>query len=138
MSKPMSKEERLLRAIFADKDEKDVNKAESNAADVDTDDDDLPDNYPETYVEKAHYAQFLLHKTLESLSPALTRISRLHGLLQISQKDGKNTLPEIITNNESRMALKHLAKVKEDVNKAYCEICQINKDTKELDKCIDA
>jgi hypothetical protein len=112
-------EERLLRAIFAEKDSED--------------DDGFSEDYPQSYSGKAHYAHFLLHKSLENLSPALCKLSRLRGLLQAGQKDGKDGLPRIITNNESRMVLQHLGKVKGDVNKAYCEICQIFKDTKEPD-----
>ena len=93
--------------------------------------DEMPDNYPETCFEKADYALFCLHKVLEYLSPALVRTSRLCGLLRVSEKDGKNTLPDIITHNESRMALKHLIMVKRDVDDAYQEILSIFENTKE-------
>ena len=118
----MTAEERLLKTVFAEEDT----------------DDGKDGNILGSYSEKAYYTQFLLHKALENLSPALNRISRLCGLLQVGQKDGKNGLPSIITHNESRMVLQHLAKVKVDVNKAYCKICQINKDTREPGKCINA
>ena len=93
--------------------------------------DEMPDNYPETYFEKADYALFCLHKVLGCLSPALVRASRLCRLLRVGEKDGKNTLPDIITHNESRMALKHLAMVKSDVDEAYQEILSIFENTKE-------
>lgn len=112
--KEMTPEERLLREIFA--------KSEQ---------DEMPDNYPETYFEKADYALFCLHKVLEYLSPALVRASRLCGYLRVGEKDGKNTTPDIITHNESRMALKHLARVKSDVDEAYQEILSIFESTKE-------
>lgn len=110
----MTPEERLLRALFT--------KSEQ---------DEMPDNYPETYFEKADYALFCLHKVLEYLSPALVRASQLCGLLRVSEKDRKNTLPDIITHNESRMALKHLIMVKRDVDDAYQEILSIFENTKE-------
>lgn len=112
--KEMTPEERLLREIFT--------KSEQ---------DEMPDNYPETYFEKADYAMFCMHKSLASISPALGRISRLCGLLRVSEKDGKNTLPDIITHNESRMALRHLTMVKRDVDDAYQEILSIFEKTKE-------
>lgn len=86
-------------------------------------------DYPETYFEKADYAMFCMHKSLASISPALGRISRLCGLLRVSEKDGKNTLPDIITHNESRMALRHLTMVKRDVDDAYQEILSIFENT---------
>ena len=110
----MTPEERLLREIFA--------KSEQ---------DEMPDNYPATHLDKAYYAMFCLHKSLKSISPALVRISRLCGLLRVSEKDGKNTLPDIITHNESRMALRHLTMVKRDVDVAYKEILSIFENTKE-------
>lgn len=93
--------------------------------------DEMPDNYPATYLDKADYAMHCMHKSLESISPALGRISRLCGLLRVSEKDGKNTLPDIITHNESRMALRHLTMVKRDVDEAYQEILSIFESTKE-------
>lgn len=108
----MTPEERLLREIFA--------KSEQ---------DEMPDNYPATYLEKADYAMHCMHKSLESISPALGRISRLCGLLRVSERDGKNTLPTIITHNESRMALRHLVGVKRDVDDAYQEILSIFEST---------
>lgn len=116
----MTPEERLLKAIFA----KDDSENEGP-------DGEMPDNYPETYFEKADYALFCLHKVLGCLSPALGRISRLCGLLRIGEKDGKNTLPDIITHSESRMALRHLIMVKRDVDDAYQQILSIFENTKE-------
>ena len=110
----MTPEERLLREMFA--------KSEQ---------DEMPDNYPETYFEKADYAMFCLHESLKYISPALGRISRLCGYLRVCEKDDKNTLPRIITHNESRMALTHLTMVKRDVDEAYQEILSIFENTKE-------
>ena len=119
----MTPEERLLKEIFAKDD------AENKGPEG-----EMPDNYPDTYLDKADYALFCLHKSLKSISPALGRISRLCGLLRVSEKDGKNTLPDIITHNESRMALKHLTMVKRDVDEAYQEILSIFENTKEPGK----
>ena len=116
----MTPEERLLRALFT--------KSEQGEQD---ELDEMPDDYPETYLEKADYAMYCLHKSLKSISPALGRISRLCGFLRIGEKDGKNTLPDIITHNESCMALKHLTMVKRDVDDAYQEISSIFENTKE-------
>jgi len=119
----MTPEERLLKDIFA-KDDSENDGPEGG----------IPDNYPETYFEKADYALFCLHKSLEFISPALRRISRLCGLLRVSEKDGKNTLPDIITHNEIRMALRHLTMVKSDVDDAYSEMLAIFDSTKAPEK----
>ena len=120
----MTPEERLLKAIFA-KDDSENDGPEG----------EMPDKYPDTYLDKADYALHCMHKSLESISPALGRISRLCGLLRVSEKDGKNTLPDIITHNESRIALRHLTMVKRDVDDAYQEILSIFENTKEPGNC---
>ena len=114
----MTPEERLLKEILA------KDNSENNGPEW-----EMPDNYPDTYLDKADYALFCLHKSLKSISPALGRISRLCGLLRVSEKDGKNTLPDIITHNESRIALTHLSMVKRDVDDAYQEILSIFENT---------
>lgn len=116
----MTPEERLLKDILA-KDNSENKGPEG----------EMPDNYPETYFEKADYALFCLHKSLGFISPALGRISRLCGYLRVIEKDGKNTLPRIIAHNESRMALRHLTMVQRDVDDAYQEILSIFENTKE-------
>jgi hypothetical protein len=109
----MTKEERLLKAVF-----------EENG------DDDMPDNYPATYLEKAGYAEYCLIKLLEYLSPALHRVGRLYDLLKAGQEGEKNTLPAIITFNETRMALESLVLVKRDVDDAFGELLKIYNETK--------
>jgi hypothetical protein len=89
-----------------------------------------PDNYPETFLEKAGYAEYCLIKSLESLSPALLRVSRLQSLLRVCEKDGGNTLPGIITHNEARMALEKLLLLKSDIDEAFAELGAIYKTTK--------
>jgi hypothetical protein len=91
--------------------------------------------FTDTYLDKADYALHCMHKSLGSLSPALGRISRLCGLLRVSEKDGKNKLPDIITHNESRIALRHLTMVKCDVDEASQEILSIFENTKEPGNC---
>jgi len=109
----MTKERRLLKAIF--------NETENDAAE---------DNYPETFLEKAQYAEYCLIKSLEYLSPALRRVGRLRALLKAGQEGDKNTLPAIITNNESRMALESIVMFKRDADDAFAEIQTIYNETK--------
>ena len=107
-----SKEERLLKAIFSEKEEPD-------------------DNLPQTYAEKAGYAEYALTHTLQDISAALWRLSRLDRLLFASEKDGENTLPEIITNNEVRMALTPLLRVENDVSEITEMLAEIYIETKQ-------
>ena len=107
-----SKEERLLKAIFSEKD-------------------DADDNYPETYAEKAGYAEYALTHTLQDISAALWRLSRLDRLLFASEKDGENTLPDIITNNEVRMALQPILRIENDVSEIAEMLTEIYIETKQ-------
>ncbi len=97
MNEPITPEqaEKLLQAIFAEEE---------------TDE----DNYPETIAEKVSYAEYVLTHNLSNVGKALNRLSRLSRLLLVSEKR-ENRLPDIITNNELRMALEPLAIVCEDV-----------------------
>ena len=106
-----SKEERLLKAIFSENEDPD-------------------DNYPETYAEKAGYAEYALTHTLQDISAALWRLSRLDRLLFASEKDGENTLPDIITNNEVRMALTPLLRIENDVSEITEMLAEIYYETK--------
>ena len=112
-----SKEERLLKAIFSENE--DLNDKASN------------DNYPETYAEKAGYAEYTLTHTLQDISAALWRLSRLNKLLFASEKDGENTLPDIITNNEVRMALQPILRVENDVSEIAEMLTEIYIETKQ-------
>ena len=107
-----SKEERLLKAIFGENEDSD-------------------DNYPETYAEKAGYAEYALTHTLQDISAALWRLSRLNKLLFASEKDGENTLPDIITNNEVRMALQPILRVENDVSEIAEMLTEIYIETKQ-------
>lgn len=97
MNEPITPEQskRLLQAIFAEEE---------------TDE----DNYPETISEKVDYAEYALIHNLSNIGKALNRLSRLSRLLLVSEKH-ENGLPDIITNNELRMALEPLLIVREDV-----------------------
>ena len=107
-----SKEERLLKAIFSENEDPD-------------------DNYPETYAEKAGYAEYALTHTLQDISAALWRLSRLDRLLFAAEKDGENTLPDIITNCEVRMALQPLLRVENDVSEIVEMLTEIYIETKQ-------
>ena len=114
--------ERLLQAIFA-KDETDPN--ELTSAEL-TDE----DNYPETIAEKVSYSEYVLTHNLSNIGKALNRLSRLNRLLLVSEKH-ENGLPDIITNNELRMALEPLLRLRGDIveitdilTEVYCETKQ--------------
>lgn len=106
-----SKEERLLKAIFSTEDEAD-------------------ENYPNTTIEKVGYAEHVMIHALQDISPALLRLTRLHRLLMVSEKDGQNTLPDIITNNEVRMALQPLMQVENDIKDITEMLIEIYRATK--------
>lgn len=106
-----TKEERLLKAIF------DTEEAE--------------DDYPATIIDKVGYAEYVLTHDLEYIGKAINRLGRLHRLLVITEKDGKNELPDIITNNELRMALEPLLRLKEDVVEISETLLEIYKETKQ-------
>lgn len=95
-------EKRLLKAIFK-------NEAK---------DEGLPDNYPDTDTEKIGYAAYVVTKSLEYISPALQQLYRCEALCKI-------TPPDIITNNEARMAMEHLSRVKRGVDDAYNEVLAV-------------
>ena len=98
MNEPITSEQakRLLQAIFAEED-------------TDTD-----DNYPETITDKVSYSEYVLTHNLQYIGKAIDRLSRLSRLFLVADKSGG--LPDIITNNELRMALEPLLMVREDVN----------------------
>lgn len=106
-----TKEERLLEAIFSEEEEPE-------------------DNFPKTHVEKVCYADCVITHTLQDISAALWRLSRLNRLLSVSEKDGENTLPNIITHNEVRMALTPLLRVENDVSEITEMLAEIYYETK--------
>ena len=84
---------------------------------------ETPDNYPDTDADKVGYAAYALTKSLERISPAITRLYRCESLCKVGS-------PNIITNNETRMALGHLIAVKCDIDDAYKEVLEVYNRTK--------
>jgi hypothetical protein len=76
---------------------------------------EAPDGYPDTMRDKSGYAEYVITQTLPNISRVIARLSRLHRLLIVSEKDGINTLPDIIAHNELRRALEPLLQVNNDV-----------------------
>ena len=111
MNEPITPEERLLQAIFAEED---------------TDDED---NYPETISEKVGYAEYVLTHNLSNIGKALNRLSRLSRLLLVSEKH-ENGLPDIITNNELRMALEPLLRLRGDIVEITDMLVQVYHETR--------
>lgn len=109
----MSPEERLLKAIFGKE-----WKPKSKAVDEEYD-----ENYPDTNAEKIGYAQYSLIKSLEYISPAIQRLTRLDSLYKCDK------LPEIIAHNEARMALDKIVRIKQAVDDAYTEVLTVFKRT---------
>ena len=107
---------KLLNAIFAEED---------------TDE----DNYPETITDKVGYAEYVLTHSLEYIGKAIDRLSRLSRLFFVADKSGG--LPDIITNNELRMALEPLLMVREDVNEITDYLLESYRETKPEDKKLE-
>ena len=112
MNEPITPEQlkKLLQAIFAEEE---------------TDE----DNYPETIAEKVSYAEYVLTHNLSNVGKALNRLSRLSRLLLVSEKH-ENGLPDVITNNELRMALEPLLIVCEDIVEITNILAQVYHETK--------
>jgi hypothetical protein len=83
---------------------------------------DVPDNFPETAQDKAFYAEYALQSVLSDIAPALKKIGSLNRLFAVSAKD---KLPDVITYNECIKILKHLVKVKSDIDEAYKNIIDV-------------
>ena len=116
MNEPITSEQakRLLQAIFAEED-------------TDTDDD-----YPKTIADKVSYSEYVLTHNLQYIGKAIDRLSRLSRLFLVADKSGG--LPDIITNNELRMALEPLLRVREDVNEITDYLLESYRETKPEDK----
>ena len=119
MNEPITSEQakRLLKAIFAEED---------------TDE----DNYPETITDKVGYAEYVLTHSLEHIGKAIDRLSRLSRLLLVAERH-ENGLPDIITNNELRMALEPLLMVRENVNEITDYLLESYRETKPKDKKLE-
>ena len=118
MSKELTAEQskKLLQAIFAEED---------------TDE----DNYPETIAEKVSYSEYVLTHNLQYIGKAIDRLSRLSRLFLVADKSGG--LPDIITNNELRMALEPLLRVQSDINEIVDWLLPIYNETKPEDKPVE-
>lgn len=122
----MTKEERLLKAIFStDEDAEPIETEETDAGMP-----GMPDSFPDTVLEKVGYAEYVLTNGLQYIGKSLYRLSRLQGLLRVTEKDGENCLPNIITNNELRMALEPLMRVYGGVKEITEMLLPIYHDTK--------
>lgn len=107
----MTKEERLLKKIFGKHKEE--------------------DDRPRTIIDLVGFSELLVTKSLENISRSIVRLSRLHRLLTITQKDGQDKLPDIITNNEARMALEALVPAKNEINDAVAYLLAVYRATKQ-------
>ncbi|HZJ76007.1 MAG TPA: hypothetical protein VFD25_05410 [Clostridia bacterium] len=99
-----------------------MNKAEERLLKAIFEVEEMPEDYPDTNGEKIGYAAYALTKTLEKISPALRRLNRCESLLKIGA-------PDIIVNNEAKMALRHLIEVKRDVDDAVNEVTAVFEST---------
>ena len=119
MNEPITPEQskKLLQAIFAEED---------------TDE----DNYPETILDKVGYAEYVLTHNLQYIGKAINRLSRLSRLLLVAERH-ENGLPDIITNNELRMAMEPLLRVQSDVNEIVDWLIPIYRETKLEDKKLE-
>ena len=76
------------------------------------------------------YAEFVATHNLQDISRAIIRLSRLHNLLMLEEKNPANKLPDIITNNEVRVALKSLMIVENDMKDITDMLTEIYRATK--------
>ena len=100
---------KLLQAIFAEEDTAD-------------------DNYPETISDKVGYSEYVLTHNLQYIGKAIDRLSRLSRLLLVADKSGG--MPDIITNNELRMALEPLLRVECDIKEITKMLVVVYRETK--------
>lgn len=120
----LTPEEKLLKAIF-DESRDDIEELLDEDC---AEDEDYDDNYPDTNLEKIGYALYAVTKSLEYISPAIARLNRLQTLLRVSTEENK--MPDVITNNEARMALNHLMRVSGNVEDAFSEVSDVYNRTK--------
>lgn len=115
--------ERLLKAIFSAEDE--LTEGEPGM-----DIEEPNENWPETFVDKIGYAEHVAVAVLEDLSPAIRRLSRLHRLLIVGEKGGEQSLPDVITHNEARMALQYLLRVERDIKEIAQMVMEVHMATR--------
>lgn len=119
MNEPITPEQskKLLQAIFAEED---------------TDE----DNYPETIADKVSYSEYVLTHNLQYIGKAIDRLSRLSRLLLVAERH-ENGLPDIITNNELRMALEPLLRVHADIKEILGWLVPVHRETMPKDKKLE-
>lgn len=112
---------RLLTAIFAEPEDEMYDGDEKELID---------DNYPETTTEKVGYAEYVMTHDLQFIGTSIHRLSRLYNLLMAAERAEGGKLPDIITNNELRMALKPLLMVENDIKDIAKMLTEVYKATK--------
>lgn len=112
---------RLLTAIFAEPEDEMYDGDEKELID---------DNYPETTTEKVGYAEYVMTHDLQFIGTSIHRLSRLYNLLMAAERAEGGKLPDIITNNELRMALKPLLIVENDIKDIAEMLTEVYKATK--------
>lgn len=112
---------RLLTAIFAEPEDEMYDGDEKELID---------DNYPETTTEKVGYAEYVMTHDLQFIGTSIHRLSRLYNLLMAVERAEGGKLPDIITNNELRMALKPLLMVENDIKDIAEMLTEVYKATK--------
>lgn len=112
---------KLLKAIFAEPEGELEEAPEEELAN---------DNYPETVTEKVGCAEYVITHDLQYIGAAIHRLSRLHNLLMLTGRNGQDNLPDIITNNELRMALQPLMQVENDIKDITEMLLEVFKATK--------
>ena len=83
------------------------------------------DNYPETDSEKVGYSEHVLTHAIQYLGRTLHRLCRLSRLMALPE------LPDIIKQNELRMALEPLLRVENDVKDIAEMLTEVYKATKQ-------
>ncbi|NLO32699.1 MAG: hypothetical protein GX117_04990 [Candidatus Hydrogenedentes bacterium] len=96
----------------------------------------MPENYPDTVLDKVGYAQYSLTRNLGNIGKAVDRLSRLYTLLLVAEKSG-GVLPDIITNNELRMALEPLMRIQGNINELVEMLLPIYRETKKGQEATD-
>ena len=90
----------------------------------------MPKNYPDTIADKVSYSEYVLTHNLQYIGKAIDRLSRLSRLLLVAERH-ENGLPDIITNNELRMALEPLLRVQSDITEIVDWLLPIYRETKQ-------
>ena len=93
----------------------------------------MPENYPDTVIDKVGYSAHVLVNDLRDIGVAIQRLNRLDRLLYVTEKGGAE-LPGIILNNELRLALEPLLRLRADINEIVDWLLPIYRETKQKTK----